>query len=98
MSNKNELTFKWSNYTKPTPTNLLFLVEGIKGILGTVAVVEFFRSDAQIAFWILFFGAVLDFVAKFLARAAKGEQQVTTFSIPSELAEQVEIKTEIKNE
>jgi hypothetical protein len=95
---KSNLTFEWSNFTRPTPTNLLFLVEGLKGILGTIAVAEYFVGNTKIAFWIMLLGALLDFAAKFLARAAKGEQQVTSVSVPAELAGQVEIKTEIKNE
>ena len=95
---KGNVTFEWKNFVKPTPTNLLFLVEGLKGIIGTVAISTYVTGNEKIAFWILIAGAALDFVTKVLARAAEGEKQVTTVSVPSELADQVEIKTEIKNE
>lgn len=66
-------SIKWSNYFKPTPTNIQYLVEGMKGIVATASVSSFIAGSPEVAFWILISGEVLDFVSKFLSRVANDE-------------------------
>lgn len=91
-----ETTIKWSNFLRPTPSNILYLVEGIKGIILTVSGTLYIMDNAKIAFCLMFAGAVLDFVAKFISRVEKESHEVVTVEYPSSVADQVTVKTETK--
>lgn len=95
---QNNISFKWSNYLKPTPANLMFLVDGIKGIIGVVAISTYAQGNEKIGFWLLVSGAVLDFATRFFARVAKETSVVTTTTItlpPEVSVDQVDIKTDV---
>jgi len=63
------ITFKWSNYFKPTPKNLMFLTEGLKGIIVGVAGSSFYNDHKTAAFYMLIGILVLDLLMKFFSRA-----------------------------
>lgn len=65
---KEKVTFKWSNYFKPTPRNILYLVETLKGIVVGISVSSYINEHEKLAFYMLLSGAVLDSLAKFFSK------------------------------
>jgi hypothetical protein len=91
-----EIDFSWSNYLKPTPTNIQYFVEGIKGILGTVAVTTFVMEDQTLSFWLLVSAGVLDYLSKFFARVANDYKEAITVEFPASMSDDVKVTSEIK--
>src|SRR5687767_7914150 len=94
-----KMSFHWSNYTRPTPENLVMIVASMRRIIAVVAgVTVLMESNKWIPVVVIFLGALLDELKNFFAYVAAGEKEVVSVSFPSEVADQVEIKTEIKKE
>lgn len=85
-------TFSWRNLTRPTPKNLEYFAAAVRRLVavmaGTTIVME---ASKWLTFWILMIGALLDELKNFFAYAAEGEQEVFQVSVPTEIADQVEI-------
>ncbi len=75
----------WKNFFQPTPKNVLYFVEGVKGIIVTVSVTEYVSGDSKSAFYLMLTGAFLDFVAKFISRVEQNQYGGDTE--PSEVQE-----------
>lgn len=89
-------TFNWKNFTKPTPTNILYLIEGLKGMIGTISITSYIQGNERFAFWLMVSGAILDFLAKFISKVTKDSTEVVKVEYPSDIANQVIITTETK--
>ncbi len=98
MKVNKEVDFHWSNYFKPTPVNLQYLVESIQAILATIAVTSFAMKNEVLSFWLLISAGILDKVARLFARAAKDYMETIKVEYPVELSDQVEVTKEIKKE
>lgn len=85
-------TFSWRNLTRPTPKNLEYFAASLRRLVavvaGTTIVME---SSKWWPFGILMAGAFLDELKNFFAYAAEGEQEVFQVSVPSEIADKVEV-------
>lgn len=92
-------SFSWKNYTRPTPRNLEYAATSLRRIIaviaGTTLLVD---ANHWVSFGIILGGAVLDELKNFFAHAAEGDQDTVTVSYPSDMADQVEVKTETKTE
>lgn len=94
-----KMSFHWSNYTRPTPENLAMFVASIRRLVAVIAgFTVVMESNKWIPLGIIFVGALLDELKNFFAYAAAGEKEVVSVSFPSAVADQVEVKTEIKKE
>lgn len=96
---KRETSFKWSNYTKPTPANLKMLMEFWKGLTVFITGLTIFEdADKWVSVGILVFGYIVDRLAKFFAYVEEHETQVT-ITIPGEVKDQINVETkEVKTE
>jgi len=92
-----QVEFSWSAYFKPTPVNLQYWIEGIKGILVTIAATTFVMNDEKLSFWLLVAAGVLDYLSKFFAKVANDYKESITVEFPTSMSEDVTVTTEIKN-
>lgn len=85
-------TFSWANYTRPTPSNIEYFAASLRRLVsvatGTTVIMG---ARWWIPVVILFVGALLDELKNFAAHVAEGEKEVFQVSIPSELADQIEV-------
>lgn len=91
-----EVEFHWSNYFKPTPINIQYFIEGIKGILGSIAVTSFVLKDETLSFWMLIAAGALDYLSKFFARVANDYKESITVEFPASMSDDVTVTSEIK--
>jgi hypothetical protein len=91
-----QVEFHWSNYFKPTPVNIQYFIEGIKGVLGTIAVTTFVMKDEKLSFWLLVAAGVLDYLSKFFAKIANDYKEAITVEFPVSMSDEVKVTTEIK--
>lgn len=87
-------SFKWSNYLKPTPSNLQFLSVGLKSILVTIAGSVFFSGNEKMGFYILLAGAILDELSKFFAKVNDESMKTVSVTFPKSMESEVEVKEE----
>jgi len=96
---KHDVSFSWRNYTKPTPANLEAIATSLRRLVaivaGTTVVME---AEWWIPFTVLIIGAVLDEIKNFFAKVAKDSFEQVTVEYPSEIADQVTVKTETKED
>jgi hypothetical protein len=93
------VTFAWSNYTKPTPKNLEFVFELLEDTLKFATAFSVWEEvDPWIPISILVFAFVCGKLKKFFATIALGEQEEVKITYPAEIAHQVEVTTETKSE
>ncbi len=75
---KKEVTFRWSNYTKPTPANLERITSGVKdilaGISGITLVSEHYTASLVLTVTIIVMGQVVKFFASVAQEAANENQ------------------------
>lgn len=96
---KKETSFKWSNYTKPTPANLKMFMEFWKGLTVFITGLAVFQhANEYVSVGILVFGYLVDRLAKFFAYVEEHETQVT-INIPGQVKDQISVETkEVKPE
>lgn len=95
---KNNVSFSWKNYFRPTPSNLQYISVSLRtiigGIGGTTLVME---ADKWVTFSILLAGFLLDEVIKFFGHINEEEsKRVVSVEIPEEISGDVVVKDEIK--
>lgn len=91
------VTFAWSNYTRPTPKNLEFIFELLEDTLKLITGFSIWeKAEAWVPLSILVFAFVCGKFKKFFATIAHGDQDTVSVSYPSELSDQVEVKQESK--
>jgi hypothetical protein len=95
-------TFKWGNYTKPTPRNLKMFMEFWKG---AIVLITANSIDNEWPEWlsisILFGGYAVDRMAKFFAQAEEDEaKSKVTVEFPAAMGDHVTVTetTETKDE
>lgn len=92
------LSFKWSNYTRPTPANL----QALAGVMREfVTLIAGFGMIMELNKWlpigILTLGWLLDKLKNFFAHVAQdGEVDTVSVTFPTDIADQVEVKQETK--
>ena len=73
-----EVSFKWSNYTKPTPANLERITSGVKdilaGISGITLVSEHYTASLVLTVTIIVMGQAVKFFASVAQEAANENQ------------------------
>lgn len=69
--NKKDVSFKWSNYTKPTPANLERIVGGFKDIFAGLAGISIVSEHYAVSLVLTVGIIVLSQVVKFFASVAE---------------------------
>lgn len=91
-------TFKWSNYTKPTPRNLKMFMEFWKGLIVVIASISVDKSWPEwTSISIIIGGYIIDRMVKFFAEAEEDEAKSSvTVEFPAKMKDEVTIteKTE----
>lgn len=95
---KRNVSFKWSNYAKPTPKNLEFLFELFED---TLKLITGFSVWEQAPVWvplsILVFSFICGKLKKFFANIAiEGDQEEVKVTFPSTMSESVEVTQQTK--
>ena len=70
-----EVTFKWGNYTKPTPANLERIIGGLKDILAGIAGITIVGEHYTASLWLTISIIVLGQAVKFFASIADEEEK-----------------------
>jgi hypothetical protein len=68
------VSFKWSNYTKPTPANLERITSGIKDLLSGMSAISIVSEQYTLSLCMSICGVVLGQVIKFFASIAQEER------------------------
>lgn len=88
----NKISFSWSNYLKPTPSNLEAMATSVRRILaviaGTTLIVE---ANHWITFGIILFGALLDELKNFFAWVGHDYNEKVSINVPPAMSDKVEI-------
>ena len=91
-----KISFKWGNVTRPTPANLSMWAASARRIVAVVAGFSIIMdANKWVPFIVLMIGAVLDELKNFFAYAAEHGQEAVVVTYPSELADKIEVKTEV---
>lgn len=91
-----DLGFHWSNYFRPTPTNLQYWTESIQAVLALVAADQFFlNSKPEFAFYLMLAAGVLDKVSRFFAKVASDYKEAITVEFPASMSDDVKVTSEI---
>jgi hypothetical protein len=89
----NNVTFKWSNYTKPTPANLKRFMEFWKGLVVLFTGNAIYNeADKWVSISILVLGYLIDRAIKFFAYVEEAEAKSSvTVEFPTEMKDQVTV-------
>lgn len=92
----NNPQFSWSNYFRPTPTNLQRFATAMRAVIGGIAgTTLLMEADKYVTFGILLAGYLLDEMIKFFGQVNDEEnKRVITVEVPAET--EVEVKDEVK--
>lgn len=98
MKNKNNMSFAWRNYFRPTPSNLQYISVSLRtiigGIGGTTLVME---ADKWVTFSILLAGFLLDEAIKFFGHVNQEEaKRVISVEVPDNVSDEVVVTDEVK--
>lgn len=88
------MNFGWKHYYRPLPKPLQSLLTNLKIFIGAISVGSYFSEREELAFWLLVFGAGVDFVLNFFAEAPVETLEKTSERLKRDNQEFVE---EIKN-
>lgn len=93
-----EMKFKWSNYFKPTPTNLQYFATSLKGlVVGFAGGAWIGGAPTWVPMTIGAVGLLLDELIKFFGRVNEEEsKRVISVKVPTQA--DVEVKDEIKKD
>lgn len=87
-----KITFSWSNYFRPTPSNMEAGAAAIRRVIniiaGTSLIVE---ANHWVTFGIILLGAILDEMKNFFARVSDDYDKKVSINIPPAVADKVEI-------
>lgn len=64
-----KMRFGYKHYYRPLPKPLQVLLTQLKMFIGAISMGSYIAENKQFAFWVLVFGAFLDFVLNFFAEA-----------------------------
>lgn len=93
-----KVTFSWKNYTKATPRNLEYIAASARRIVAVAAGLTIIMdANKWIPAAVVVVGALLDELKNFFAHVAEGDREVVSVSYPESVADQVNVKTEIKS-
>ena len=90
-----EVELSWGSYFRPTPVNIQYWVEGIKGILATIAATTFVMKDEKLTVYFLVSAGVLDYLSKFFAKVANDYKEAITVEFPANMSDDVKVTSEI---
>jgi hypothetical protein len=98
MKPMKNISFKWSNYTKPTPYNLQVLAGVMREF---VTLIAGFGMIMELNKWlpigVLTLGWILDKLKNFFAHVAhEGDIETVSVSYPAEMSDSIEVKQEDK--
>lgn len=93
------VSFAWSNYTKPTPKNLEFVFEMLEDTLKFATGFTVWEGlDPWVPLSILTFAFACGKMKKFFATIANGEKEIVEVKYPAGLSDQVEVTTKTETE
>lgn len=94
---KEQITFHWKNFFRPTPKNLEVIATGLRRILavvaGTTIVLE---ANEWVTLGVIVLGAILDEMKNFFAYAG-GQQEQVVVTYPAEIADKVDVEVKEKD-
>ncbi len=81
---KQEIRFSWSNYTKPTPENILGVASALRRLVALSAGVSVLMdANKWVPLGIIVFGWTLDELKNFAANVIEHEKESATAHFPS---------------
>ncbi len=86
----------WNQYFRPTPANVEKFLLGLKGFLGILSTYSYVKDHSDYAFFILVFGAFIDWVCKYIGQVPQAELVDAAAAVLHEKVE--DAKTDIKSE
>lgn len=97
MTMKNNLTFSWSNYLKPTPSNVQYFALSIKGILAGVAGTAIWQeASKEWSLGMVIAILLVDEIAKFAGKVSAEIREEVVVSYPKEVADKVDVEIKDK--